>query len=435
MFMSQSRLSALGLIVLIAGSAVSAPLGRPFGITVTGDRLLGCAAILLTAALIAGGRVRWTAVHTALALFVAVQGVTSVARAASWPQGLKFVTIYVLGFGCFAVAAELARGAFGRHAAERSWRIVGAISGALGAALALVASAYQIPLWGTGFAQAVTVGGGPRVVFAGKVTFPEWNLLSSFLLVAFTFALWGWRRQRVPVALIAIVAGLVFGVTRAAWLAMAGIAAGWFAAQRPGLRRAAGLALMVAVPFAVQWLALGATPLHSRLIQPILAGADWNLSTRAAMNRAVAESSREARVIGRGAGSTNQLKATMPDGRVEERVWTGNMVLFIMHDSGVVGLVALLGVIGAAIWVAHRAARQRTPGWRDFGVPLAVSGLALLWAWQFTHALWLMYPYVFLGLLVACTEPHVEAGGAASPRGAASTSRPVLAEGSHRAKP
>lgn len=427
MFAGQPTLQALAMMLLVAGSALSAPLGQLFGITLTGDRLLGCAAVLVAAVLLARGRVRWTAVHTALAVFVLVQAATSVARSGSWPEGLKFVTIYVLGFGCFVVAAELARGAHGRTAADRSWRLVGAISGALGAALALAASAYQQPFWGTGFAQGVTIGGVTRVIFAGKVTFPEWNLLSSFLLVAFTFALWRWRGTRPPVSLMAIAAGLVFGVTRAAWLAMAAIALAWLAAERPGRRKAAALAAMVAVPFALQWLALGATPLYSRIVEPLRAGSDWNMTTRAAMNETVARSVKKAPVIGRGAGSTNRLTVKLPGSPVQHRVWTGNMELFVLHDSGALGLIALLGVVGTALGVARRAAREAGPAWRDLGVPITVSALALLWAWQFTHALWLMYAYVFLGLFVAVTERQPAPAVAVDP-GTAARAQPARAE-------
>jgi hypothetical protein len=37
-------------------------------------------------------------------------------------------------------------------------------------------------------------------------------------------------------------------------------------------------------------------------------------------------------------------------------------------------------------------------------VPLLVAGAALCFAYQFTHGLWLMYPYVYLGLLTAATD-------------------------------
>jgi hypothetical protein len=50
----------------------------------------------------------------------------------------------------------------------------------------------------------------------------------------------------------------------------------------------------------------------------------------------------------------------------------------------------------------RRDAHAPTP---SLVVPLLASGTALVFAYQFTHALWLMYPYVYLGFLTAATEP------------------------------
>ena len=72
----------------------------------------------------------------------------------------------------------------------------------------------------------------------------------------------------------------------------------------------------------------------------------------------------------------------------------------MLHDSGPVGIAALLW-LGVVVW---RWAR-RAPA--DADAPpaalLAIGG-ALAFAYLFTHALWLMYPYVYLGL-VAAGEP------------------------------
>ncbi len=50
---------------------------------------------------------------------------------------------------------------------------------------------------------------------------------------------------------------------------------------------------------------------------------------------------------------------------------------------------------------ANSAARRRGEEWATLGVPLTVAEVFLLFSFQFTHALWLMYPYVYLGLLTA----------------------------------
>ena len=78
------------------------------------------------------------------------------------------------------------------------------------------------------------------------------------------------------------------------------------------------------------------------------------------------------------------------------------MVLFVLHDSGLLGfgaLAALVAVLGFKGWRAARrgAGIEAPPG----SVPLLACGVALLFAFQFTHALWLMFPYVYLGLLTS----------------------------------
>ncbi len=121
-----SRLGQAGLLLLILGSAFTAPLFRVGKLTLTGDRLLGLLAFGVVAGLSAVHRLRWTPVHSALALFVGVQVLTTLVNAGPWPQGLKFVTIYVLGFACFCLAAELARSPEGRHGFVTRWIAIGA---------------------------------------------------------------------------------------------------------------------------------------------------------------------------------------------------------------------------------------------------------------------------------------------------------------------
>jgi len=402
------ELRVLGLVVLVAGSALAAPVASVSGVSVTGDRLVGVAALVAAVALLLGRRVRWTPVHSALLVFVAVQGLTTLASAPTWPQGLKFVVVYGLGFGCAVVTAELARGAGGLDAAARVWRVTGAVVGVLGAAVALAATFLQRPLWGAGWALAMErPGGGPLVLFAAKLTFPEWNLLSSFLLVPLALALWrltAWTPMAVA-GVAAIAAGLVLGMTRAVWLAAAVMGVAWAWRHRPGRRLVIGLGLIVGLLLVAQTLtAGGGSVVVQRLVRPVVTGFDWNFLTRGLVNRAAYRSWLGAPVLGQGAGSTNRLQARLPSGRVVRRLWTGNIALFLLHDSGVVGLAALLALVGVTAQQAALAAARNGTSWREAGPPLVASGIALLWAWQFTHALWLMYPYVHLGLLIACTR-------------------------------
>lgn len=394
-----NALAVAGPFVLVAGSAWPAPLLPLFTLTLTGDRLLGLLALAALAILGLRGGVRWTAVHTALALFVTAQVVTTALNAGAWRQGPKFVTIYVLGFACFALAAEWTRDADGQRRMVWAWLAVGAVVGALGTVTANLSNVVQRPLWGAGVAQVLRPGpDGRLLLFGPKVTFPEWNLFSSFLLVSFTLGLWLWRRDGGPrrghaTALAAVVFGLVNGVTRAAWLSMPPLAALWTWTTRPGRRRLAVLGAMIVAALLVQGLSLGAPPVGARLSQTS------TVTTRFVINRATVDSWRERPLVGHGAGSVNRLGVPRSAGRPME-VWTGNIVLFVLHDSGALGLAALLAL--AAV-VARRGWRARRHA--ELAVPLLACGAALAFAYQFTHALWLMYPYVYLGLLTSVTEP------------------------------
>lgn len=481
----QERWTPVGLFAVIALSACTAPLVAVGHLTLTGDRLLGAAAVIAVAAMAVARSLHWTAIHTAVSVFAGVQMLTSLAAAPAWPAGPRFATIYVFGFASFALAAELAARARDPWTGARVWIAVGAFLGLVGAGLGIVANLWQIDLWGSGRAATMR---GPRcaqlVLFAAKLTFGEWNLYSSFLLVAFALSLWRWRSGGAPpwrygsgfVAMSAIVLGLVFGMTRAAWIGMAALIALWAWARRPGWRAAGALAGLLVAGFAAQATAIGQTPLYVRVIQPVQKGLDRNIEIRRLINEATlaswrgvparAESGPPARagaapregdecqkhrgqprvgsaepggvtagpvaaqtvrdattpepaplamgsrtrtrspwqwqVFGNGAGSINALRIVPPGEPALEKPWNGNVLLFVLHDSGAIGLASLAGLVVAVALVARGALRRMTDGsGRALAVALLGAGVALLFAYQFTHALWLMYPYVYLGLLSA----------------------------------
>ena len=481
----QERWTSPGLFAVIALSACTAPLLTVVNVTLTGDRLLGSAAVIAVAAMAAARALHWTAIHTAVAVFAGIQVLTSLAAVSAWPAGPRFAAVYVFGFASFALAAELARRARDPWTGARVWIALGAIFGLAGAGVAFVANLRQVDLWGSGHAATVRARGCVQLVlYAAKLTFGEWNLYSSFLLVAFALSLWWWRSGAAPpwrygigsVALGAIVLGLVFGMTRAAWIGMAALIVLWAWARRPGWRATGALAGLVIAGFAAQAAAIGQTPLYVRVVQPVLWGLDRNIEMRRLINEATLESWRgaparaesgahagvpptprerdecqkfpgevakprgvtaapgpmpmEARaegdptgpaptptvtrprartrsqwqrqVLGNGAGSINALHIVPPGEAELEKPWNGNVLLFVLHDSGAVGLASLAGLIVAVALVARSALRRTgDPSGRALVVASLGAGVALLFAYQFTHALWLMYPYVYLGLLSA----------------------------------
>jgi O-antigen ligase len=401
-----------GLLGVILLSACTAPLLDIGGITLTGDRLLGLAAVIAVAVIALRGGLRWTPVHSALGLFAGIQVLTSILAAVSWPQGPKFAVVYILGFACFALSAAWAGGSAGPKQGARLWITVGAVLGVAGGLIGFFSNVWQTPLRGSGLVRVLGSDPG-RNVFAAKVTFQEWNLYSGFLVVAFALALWSWRSdaggrlRRWSGALLvgAVAQGLVFGSTRAAWIAMAALAALWVWARGPAWWQVGALVLLVALGLLLQAVAIGTSPLYFRVLTPVKTGLDKNLAVRLAVNRATIESWRERPVLGKGAGSINGIEVRLPTGGPLRKTWNGNLVLFVLHDSGLLGLAALAWLLAVVARMGRRALRQGAhAATRSVLVPLLAAGVALLFAYQFTHALWLMYPYVYLGLLTAAMD-------------------------------
>ncbi len=496
-----SRLAQAGPLLLVLGSAFTAPLFTVGALTLTGDRLLGVAALVVATGFGVAARLRWTPIHTALAVFVGVQVLTSLLNAAVWPQGLKFVTVYVLGFACFCLAAEWARSAEGQRRFGTWWITIGACLGLTGTVAAVWANLSQKLVWGAGIVEVIWFG-SPKLAFAAKATFNEWNLFSTFLLIPLAVGLWRWPRdihaRWLTACLGAMVFGLVFGFTRAAWLSMAGIIAFWWWVRRPRGWQLAAVGAMLVLASLLQ-VAATSRPVHSgaywptaqarqtpgtqlqgaallqrqlaiakskerriqtvaqqenrpltqlekqrleqlnddirrieraiqvleapfstraaladafttsaiwaRLVEPVKTGRDSNMMGRLAIGRVAIESWLRRPVVGHGVGSINRLAVVLPDGQRLQKVWNGNLVLFVLHDSGLVGLAALLG-LAVAVWRrgAGAISRGADGATLSLAVPLLAVGGALCFAYQFTHGLWLMYPYVYLGLLTSATD-------------------------------
>jgi O-antigen ligase len=397
---------------LIFGATWTLPQARFYGVTFTGDRLLGLVAVGALVALALRRRLRWTGVHVALGVFLATQVFTSILNMKERPQGLKFSAIYLLGFACFALAAECTRRQADRRLSVGGWIVLGGIVSAVGTLATVMSQRSQKLLWGSNLAEELASPDGGRIwVFAARGTFSEHNLFSSFLLVSFALGLWLWCRDRgrrrlwVIASIGAIVFGLVFGLTRAAWLSSAAMVVVWWRTKRPGWPRLATIGLLFAVAFSLQAAVIGSSPLVFRVLRPVLRAEDFNLRGRALVNWATLASWQKRPLLGYGAGSANDLLVALQDGTLSPKPWTANLVLFVLNDSGLLGLGALaafLTVLGFKGWrAARRGAGIKMP---PVSLPLLASGAALLFAYQFTHALWLMYPYVYLGLLTSAID-------------------------------
>src|SRR5262245_13451902 len=133
--------------VLVVGSAISIPIFDLAKITFTGDRILGIVAVLFLGVRILSAGFRWTPVHSAMAVFVATQLLTTALNAGTWPRGMMLVTVYLLGFACFALMADVVSERSVRRFAIQLLIVVGAIAGLAAGLLAITANLTASPIW------------------------------------------------------------------------------------------------------------------------------------------------------------------------------------------------------------------------------------------------------------------------------------------------
>jgi hypothetical protein len=425
---------------VIVSSSFNGALGKAFGyLSVRPD---WCLAGMAALALLATGPWRlpdaWRSqlrnpVAIALMVFVTAHVVASVANAGGWPSGLKFMNVYVLGLAAFLAVLHGIRSRRVFEVAVRLLISVGVIASVWGGLAAISSNLGQRMIVG---AEPILYLNG-LVIYAGRGGLLEPNILGSFLLVPSALALWSWSdapSSRFPfrAASLMIVFGLVASQTRAAWLGGTAIVLVWLWHRRPPFTAFAALAVVAALsvlalqaslwpstrpvpppplasPSAGPPTAESANPFQLRAINPLIRRFDYNLLVRWRINEAVFNNWRESGpvgwLLGRGSGSTNGIDVVLNINNQPRRLpllWTGNAFLINLHDAGVVGLVAFAALLATVAYqlrsMLHRARRGRDRGlcWA-----LVISAVALLFAYQFTHALWQMWTYVFLGLVVA----------------------------------
>ena len=383
-------------VVLVVGSTVSVPLFELADLTFTGDRILGIIAILFVVAHALRGRLRWTPVHVALAVFVAVQILTTLLNVGAWPRGIVLVTVYVFGLACFALTADIASTGSVRRFAIQLLIVVGAVVGLVASLLAIAANLSATQLWGT-----TRLLGWRSIVpaFSAHFTFSEPNFLGGFLLIPLTLYLW--RSPESLPRLFALVTGIVYSCTRASWVGMGGILVAC-ARIRPLSRRATlTVVCVIVLAFALLIATSGASAFLQRTVMPFTVTRDNTMEYRVRISAVMLRSWLERPLVGHGAGAGHLVTMQLPTGRIIQGVWAGNAEVHLLQNAGLLGLAAFVLVVGVVWREVRRAARRRGPEWATLGTPLSVAGIFLLFSFQFTHALWLMYPYVYLGLLTA----------------------------------
>jgi O-antigen ligase len=177
------------------------------------------------------------------------------------------------------------------------------------------------------------------------------------------------------------VAALAFSFTRGAILGLVGGVLVWLAFVRPRS------ALIVAVVIAVGGVTLAPAALKERLSEPT--GGDLGL--RADLWRSALDIYRESPVVGAGLGNFSEgysrLPAQLSSGAQRRLLHqqqilvpphANNLFLTILAEEGIIGALAFLGLMGAALAICRRAALRADPLTRALGIGLGAGLCAML---------------------------------------------------------
>ena len=401
----------LGILLLLATS--NKPLGKVAGLTFRLDLAGGALAVGVVLVALARRRpIPVTPALLGLGGFVAFQVISSVANRAVWPQGVKFSLFYVLG-----LASVLAVLVLVRDTETARWALSLIVTLAVAETMLSVLIAVGSSLLSSPLPEPML----HTLAYRARGAMSEPNLFGSLLLVPFAVALWRWTgpphvAKGPGAAALALSAGLVFAATRAAWVAALAVA--WLSPLRRRMRgrqlrqlilgAAAAAGLLLASDLVLRQGSLRVTSLYDRLVPGEGTGFDGPLDFRLAELRAGLSSWRESPWSGHGAGSGKMLTQYAHYRQwtfVRTEPWISNGILFVLHDSGLVGLalfVLTVGAVGRQWWRAR--ARMGEPKARIDHDALGAGLAAVLLAWQATHGLWQMYGYLYLGLLLAMSR-------------------------------
>jgi O-antigen ligase len=403
-------LDGLVASVLAALAFWNRPLGRLAGIHLRPDWIGALLALAWAVRALVGRRsLPPVPVLATLGGFVGAQFLSSAVNAAVWPAGLKFSLLYLLGLA-YLVAM------FTATARETTAQWVLTLVIGLGVVEALFGMISLLAL----NLRHVSLGGAllDRVgMAAARGTMSERNLFSSLLLVPYALALWRWGRlsRRSWASALAVTAmtwGLVFGLTRAAWVASAGIVATWWWRLGPGRSKVLAVVLagvLGAASLTASELIAGQhlrqMGLYHRLLVYFFEGSDPTMPTHLEGVHTSIAGWRKAPWLGHGAGSVIRLEQFLGPAkspRKRQNSWVGNLCFMILHDAGLVGLMMFGAFVVAVAWDVWRtAAVARSDVLQTEREAIAVGLLAVLLAWQTTNGLWLMYGYAFAGLLLS----------------------------------
>jgi O-antigen ligase len=372
---------------------------------------VGAAAALLAIvlALLARRRIPMSAPLAWFAAFVGVQALAAVLNAGAWPRGLRFLAIYVFALVyVLAVLALVQDRATARFALTALVAIVAA-EAAVSVAALLVRNALGIP--GGGWSP-----GAPFQYDRARGLMTEPNLFASLALVPYAVALWRWggegRRSRIHAVIVgALTAALVCALTRVAWAIAVALVAVWARRVGPARRQVAFVAATAGLTFVVLTATealmteghLARGGVYRQTAFALVKRRDSAIEGRLIELRTGFASFLERPWLGHGPGSSNLLEQRSDTGRLlRKRGWIANGAMFVLHDTGLLGLAVAAGAVAATALASRAASRRlRDPAARRDHEALAFGLAGVVLAWQSTHGLWQMYGYVELGLLLA----------------------------------
>lgn len=232
----------------------------------------------------------------------------------------------------------------------------------------------------------------------------EANIFGSYLLGNFFLLLGdyvsGKRDIGYTVGLIVVLAGILLSMTRTVWLALlVGLFVFALCMARRGMTVGRLKLLLAIIPvLALAGLVLGAsTPFAGRLLDVVNLGSSSASGRFTIFNDALADWHSNA-IFGLGTGSFNV--GASPG---QPHPWLPNLLLLTLHDTGIIGIAALVLLAVAFFTSATRALRFAG----DLG-PFVAGSIAaitaLLIAFQTTSGFWFLYTWIVFGLASAAVR-------------------------------
>lgn len=336
-----------------------------------------------------------------LILYLLANVAASLLFAVERTRGLKLDAEILAAVVTYLVAAALLWRHDNLRLAVKTLWIVTTLEAIVGI-LAMVLFAAHVTAYGV----QINEGGFPMAYGT------EWeaNIFGSYLLGNFFVLLGdyvnGRRGPLHTLALLIVVIGIGVSMTRTVWMALIVCLILFLLLARRARRSTSSLGrVLLAIPVVViLGLIVGsATPLAGRMLDLL------NLQSSSASGRFVwfnvaLQEWKSHPILGNGTGSFNYN--AVPG---QPHPWLPNLFLLTLHDTGVIGLAALL----AAIVVFYRTAWQgiRPENEQALLVAGATAGFTgLMLAFQMTTGFWFAYPWIVAAIAIRGSRQETAAG-------------------------